>query len=122
MTTRFSQPKTKCRDFSKASATANASPSIGAYRDSAGCVNRLQTRVTFQPCLQQKRSCEGHKQCFWKSQYPILCLDQSVARQVSFVLSKVFTPLCISPIMMLLDVSNAVLKILIPMESHAGFQ
>ena len=65
---RFLHPRTKCLALSRASATASASPSIGAYLDSAACVNLLPTRVIFHPCLQQKRSLEGHKQCFWNNQ------------------------------------------------------
>ena len=61
-------PRTKCLALSRASATASASPSIGAYLDSAACVNLLATRVIFQPCLQQKKSLEGQKQCFWNNQ------------------------------------------------------
>ena len=61
---RLVQPNTKCLALSKASATASASPSIGAYLDSAACVNLLPTRVIFHPDLQQKRSLEGHVQCF----------------------------------------------------------
>ena len=48
--------------------SASASPSIGAYLDSAACVNLLPTRVIFPPCLQQKRLLEGQEQCFWNDQ------------------------------------------------------
>ncbi len=65
---RLLQPKMKCRDLSWASATASASPSIRAYLDSAACVNLLPTRVMFQLVLQQKRSFDGHAQCFWRNQ------------------------------------------------------
>ena len=65
---RFLQPRTKCRALPKVSTTANASPSIGAYLDSASCVNPLPTSVIFQPGLQQSRSLEGQEQCFWNSQ------------------------------------------------------
>ena len=58
------QPKTKRLAFSSASATARASPSIGAYRDSA---NLLPTKVICHPSLQQKRWLEGQRKCFWKS-------------------------------------------------------
>ncbi len=44
---RFLQPRTKCRALPKVSTTANASPSIGAYLDSASCVNPLPTSVIF---------------------------------------------------------------------------
>ena len=65
---RFLHPRTKCLALSRASATANASPSIGAYLDSVACVNLLPTRVIFQPCLQQKRSLDEQEQCFWNNQ------------------------------------------------------
>ena len=68
---RFSQPRTKCLDLSNASATARASPSIGAYLDSAEWVKRLPTRVIFHPDLQQNRLVSGHEQCFWNSQKPM---------------------------------------------------
>ena len=104
---RFLHPRTKCLALSRASTTASASPSIGAYLDSAACVNLLPTRVIFQPCLQQKRSWEGQEQCFWNNQYPMPCFDQSVARHVGLVLSKIFTPLWISSMMVSFDFSNA---------------
>jgi len=47
----------------------------------------LPTRVIRHPSLQQNRFVEGHWLCFLKSQYPMLCLDQSVAWQVGFVMS-----------------------------------
>ena len=80
---RFLHPRRKCLALSRASSTASA---IGAYLDSAGCVNLLPTRVIFQPCLQQKRSWEGQDQCFLNNQYPLPCFDQSVARYVGLVL------------------------------------
>ena len=46
-TVRFLHPRTKCLALSRASATASASPSSGAYLDSAACVNLLPTRVIF---------------------------------------------------------------------------
>ena len=63
-TIKFSQPSTKWRALSKASATARASPSMGAYLDSAACVNLLPTRVIFHPSLQQKGLIGEHRQCF----------------------------------------------------------
>ena len=65
---RFLHPRTKWRALSRASATASASPSMGAYRDSAECVNLDPTSVILQPVLQQKMSSDGQLQCFWKSQ------------------------------------------------------
>ena len=65
---KLSQPNTKKRALSSASAIARASPSIGAYRDAAACVKRLPTSVTFQPVRQQKCGLVvGHSQCFWNS-------------------------------------------------------
>ena len=51
---RCSQPRVKYRALSRASTTARASPSTGAYRVSAAWVKRLPTRVVFQPVGQQK--------------------------------------------------------------------
>ena len=48
---RFLHLRTKCLALSRASATASASPSTGAYLDSAACVNLLPTREIFQPCF-----------------------------------------------------------------------
>ena len=50
---RSSQPRVKNRALSRASTTARASPSTGAYRASAAWVKRLSTRVVFQPVRQQ---------------------------------------------------------------------
>lgn len=61
---RLSHPSTKYMALSKAPATASASPSMGAYLDSAGWVNRLLTSVIFQPDVQQSGYCPGHVQCF----------------------------------------------------------
>ena len=76
---KFSQPRTKKRALSKALATANVSPSMGAYLGSAGCVKRLPTSVIFQPVRQQKGLTEVQSQCFWNNQYPMPCFDHSVA-------------------------------------------
>ena len=59
---RFLHPRSKCLVLSRASATASAAP---LNLDSAACVT---TKVIFQPCLQQNRSLEGQRQCFWKNQ------------------------------------------------------
>ena len=93
---RLLHPKTKCLALLRASATARASPSKGTYQDSAGWVNLLFIRVIFHPWWQQKRSADGHEQCFWKSQKPTPCQDQSVARHIGLLLSKILTPLAIS--------------------------
>lgn len=117
---RFSQPRTKNRALSNASATAKASPSIRAYRDSAGCVNRLPTSVIFQPVWQQKGSVDWQLQCFWNNQNPRPVLDQSVARQVGFVLSKIRTPSSISLMITDFDSSNSVLSSLFQVNVVSG--
>ena len=63
--------------------------------------------MTFQPAWQQKISRDGHWQCFWKSQYPIPSLLQSVARQVSRSFSKMVTPSLMRLVISDLDASNA---------------
>lgn len=80
---------------------------MGAYLDSAECVNLLPTSVIFHPSLQQNRSFEGQGPCFWNSQNPMPYLDQSVARQVGLFLSKILTPVWISSTIAVLDVSKA---------------
>ena len=85
---KLSQPRTKWRDFSSASTTASASPSIGAYLDSALLVNRLPTRVTRHPLVQHKGLMGWQSQCFCVSQKPIPDLLQSVARQVGLPYQK----------------------------------
>lgn len=74
----FYQPRTKYFAMSRAVDTASASPLIGAYRDSAKCINLLFTSVIFQAVLQQNGSCFGQ---VCNSQNPMPVLDQSVARQ-----------------------------------------
>ena len=105
--TRSEQPSTKWRALSRASATARASPSMGAYRDSAACVNREPTNVTFQPSWQQKISRDGHWQCFWNSQYPTPSLLQSVAKHVGRFLSKIRTPSWIREVISTFEASKA---------------
>lgn len=63
-TIRSLHPRTKYRALSSASATASASPSTGAYRDSALCVKRLPTRAIFQPVGQQNNYTLVQLQCF----------------------------------------------------------
>ena len=87
----------------RASATARASHSIGAYRDSAEWVNRLPTSEIFHPSRQQNGVAPGHVQCFWNIQKTIPSLDQSVARQVGLALSKIRTPSSTSAAMASLD-------------------
>ena len=78
------------------STTARASPSIGAYLDSAPVVKRLPTRVTFQCDLPHSGVMSLHVQCFCSSQNPSPSLHQSVARHVGFDLSNIWTPSRIS--------------------------
>ena len=102
-TMRLEQPRTKFQ----CSATARASPSMGAYLDSAACVNLDPMRVTFHPSWQQNISWDGHWQCFWNSQYPTPSLLQSVARHVGRSLSNMRTPSLILDVISSLDASNA---------------
>ena len=115
------QPRTKWRALSKASATASASPSTGAYRDSAGWVKREPTRVTFQPSWQQNISRDGHWQCFWNSQYPIPSLLQSVARQVGRSFSKICTPSLMRSQISSFDESNACCSSSVHVNGVEGF-
>ena len=101
------QPSMKWQALSRASATASASPSMGAYLDSAGWVKRDPTSVTFHPSWQQKISRDGHWQCFWNSKYPIPSLLQLVARQVGRFLSKILNPSWILEHISFLEASKA---------------
>ena len=65
---RFLQASIKCLALSRASVTASASPSIGAYLDSVVCMNLLPSMAIIQPDFQQKRSVEG--QDVWTNQWP----------------------------------------------------
>ena len=69
-TVRSGHPNEKCRVLLSASTTASASPSMGAYRDSAPGVKRLPISTTFQPDMQQNGRTSAQSQCFWDSQYP----------------------------------------------------
>ena len=84
MMIRFLHPSTKCLALSKASATARTFPSMGEYRDSVGCVNRLPTIMTFQSDWQQKALVLLHEQCFCNNQKHMPLLDQSVAKHIGF--------------------------------------
>ena len=64
--------------------------------ETAEWVNLLPISVILQPWGQQKRVEPVHVQCFWNSQKPTPDLDQSVARQVGFDLSKILIPCSIS--------------------------
>ena len=61
--------------LSNTPATARASPSTGAYRDSAAFVKRLPTRG-FQLVDQQDGSEDLHRRCFWNNHNPMLLFDQ----------------------------------------------
>lgn len=100
---RFSHiPSTKYLALFKASATA--SPSLGAYLDSAGWVNLLPTSVIFQPDVQESESCPGHVQCFRNSQNPMPVFDQSLAKQVGLLRSNILTPCSIYLMMAFLEI------------------
>ena len=118
---RLVQPSTKKRALSRASATARASPSTGAWRDSAAWVKRLPTNVIFHPVWQQKGTSDGHLQCFWNSQKPMPCFDQSVARQVGLNLSKMRTPSSISRMMTSLDSLNILSRVSSQWNGVPGF-
>ena len=81
-TVSLSLPRVKWRVFWRAQATARASPSTGAYLDSAPVVNLLPARTTFHPVLQQPGTLPSHWQCFWDRWNPIPVLLQSVPRRV----------------------------------------
>ena len=121
-TTRLEQPSTKCQALSSASATARASPSMGAYLDSAACMNLDPTRVTFHPSWQQNTSWDGHWQCFWNSQYPTPSLFQSVARHVGRSLLDMRTPSLILDVISSLDTSNACFRSSVHMNWAEGFR
>ena len=78
------RPSKKNLHLVMAQATAPASPSIGAWRDSAGLLKVLLQNTVFQPPEQQPglAGTWAHLQCFWHSHRPHANLDQSVARAV----------------------------------------
>ena len=86
---------------------ARASPSIGAYLDSAGCVDLLLTKVIFHPSWQQNGLLLGQLQCFWNSQNPTPVFAQSVATHVGFKGSKIGMPSSISLTMTCFDFSKS---------------
>ena len=118
---KFSQHRTKKRALSKASATANASPSMGTYLGSAGCVKRLPTSVIFQPVRQQKGLTGVQSQCFWNNEYPMPCFDQSVAKQVGLDLSNIRTPFSISWMMAVFDSSKSFSRSCVQVNGDPGF-
>ena len=97
------------------------SPSIGAYRDSDGCVKRLPTRVVFHPWVQQKGLTSLQEQCFCTSQNPIPDFDQSVARQVGLDLSNMRTPSSISLMIMSFESSKRRFMSLVQVNGVLGF-
>ena len=92
---------------SRVSATASASPSIGAYLDSAGWVKRLLTRVTFHPSRQQNGASPGQVQCFCSRKNPMPSFDQSVAKHVFLPFSNILTPYWIALTMCCFDSSKS---------------
>ena len=86
------QPSTTYLALSKVQATAKASPTTGEYLDSAGLVNLDPANTRDQPSLQQVGVRMVQLHCFCSKQKPMPVLLQSVAKQVTFPMSKVFTP------------------------------
>ena len=82
---------------------------------------RLPTNVIFHPMWQQNRSFEWHLQCFWNSQKPMPCFDQSLARQVGLNLSKMWTPSSISLMMTSLDSFNILSRVSSQWKGVPGF-
>ena len=94
---RFGLPMTNILHLWSPNTAANASPSIGAYRLSLSLVNLEPANTSFQcPSPNPGRCCGWHLQCFWARVNPMPVLDQSVARQVGWLVSKDFTPSCTS--------------------------
>jgi hypothetical protein len=56
----------------------------------------LKPGTPFHAVLQQNGSLPVQEQCFWNCQKPIPVFDQSVARHVGLLLSKILTPSSIS--------------------------
>ena len=65
-TSKLSHPCVKKRVCSKPHATARASPSIGAYLDSAPERKREPARTMRHPSSQQSGMPEGQLHCFWR--------------------------------------------------------
>ena len=78
-------------------------------------------KVIFHPVRQQKGSPDLHSQCFWNSQKPMPCFDQSVPRQVGLDLSKMRTPSSISLSMTSLDSLNMLLRVSSQWNGTPGF-
>ena len=72
--------------------TARASPSMAAYRCSAGERNREPAKVILHPLGQQSGIPEGQSQCCWRRKYPIPRVDQSGRKQVQRFISNISTP------------------------------
>ena len=103
------QPSMKYRVWCRAYATANASPSTGAYRLSAGVVNLLPTKHNFHPLLQQDGDSCLQAQYFCLRTKPMPSLDQSVARHVGRDASNNRTPSFIAWTIVFLDSSKVLL-------------
>ena len=92
-TMRFGQPIMNVWHFWSDQATAVASPSMGAYLDSASVQNLLPAKTSFQPSWQHIGALSrGHLQCLCNKRNPIPSLLQSGARQVILLTSKVDMP------------------------------
>ena len=89
MIVNIGDPNKNSLAFSKAHATAKASPSIGAYFDSAGVKNRLWQKASFQPSAQHVGILLVflQEQCCCITTKPIPCFDQSVITTVFFLIS-----------------------------------
>ena len=83
-------------------------------------MKRLPTKVIFHTVRQQKGLSDLHLQCFWNSQKPMPCFDQSVARQVGLNLSKMRTP-SISLSMTSLDSLNMLSRVSSQWNGMPGF-
>merc|ERR1712127_559614 len=108
-TTSISLPRVKCRVFWRAHATARASPSTGAYLDSAPVVNLLPARTVFQPLEQHPGAFASHLQYCWARWNPMPVLLQSVPREVVLFSSNDLTPFLMASSISFLLALNAAL-------------
>ena len=86
---------------------ARASPSIGAYRDSAPLLNLEPASVIRQPSAQHAGDAPAQWQVFCSKWYPRPSLDQSVRRQVGNMGSKISTPRSIALMILIFDALKA---------------
>ena len=93
VTMRDGQPRINILHFSKLQAIAVASPSIGAYRLSAGVQKRLPANTNFQASGQHTGAfLVSHWQYCWSRRNPMPVWLQSGARQVFLFMSKAEIP------------------------------